>query len=158
MNTQITTATPSWALAVPLLSASTGALIALCGVLITALLQNKNFKKQVKSAHALKVAEMRQAWIGNLRDAMCTFHSYGVTPMLDHATTREFYEYGTRIELLMNPEDQDYNELQNCLYVFLAAKTDIEKFSANAKYVNVCQRILKHEWDKLKDAIAIAES
>jgi len=78
--------------------------------------------------------------------------------MLDHATTREFYEYGTRIELLMNPEDQDYNELQNCLYVFLAAKTDIEKFSANAKYVNVCQRILKHEWDKLKDAIAIAES
>jgi hypothetical protein len=33
------------------------------------------------SAHSLRISEMRQAWTNNLRDAMATFQSYGVTPI-----------------------------------------------------------------------------
>ena len=49
---------------------------------------------------------------------MSTYQSYGVTPELDHSATREFYEFGTKIELLMNSGDPDYEELQKCLYAF----------------------------------------
>lgn len=133
------------------------ALIALSGVGATILVQRVNFNKQIRSAHALKVAEMRQAWINNLRDAMSVFQSYGVTPDLGHEKVREFYEYGTRIELMMNPDDPDYRELQDAMYGFLGAETIHEKYSANPRYVALCQKILKREWEFLKWEIRSAE-
>ena len=87
---------------------------------------------------------------------MSKFQSYGVTPSLNHAAEREFYEHGTRIELLMNPNDPDYQVLHDCLYRLLSAETAIEKFAANPQYVAVCQSILKREWDTLKREIADA--
>ena len=56
----------------------------------------------------------------------------------------------------MNPKDPDYDELQGCLYSFLNANTLAEKFSANPRYVAVCQRILKRQWEVLKREIAAA--
>jgi len=152
MNPQAAGQIAAWTWAIPLIAA----LIAFTGVMITIILQWRNFKKQIRSAHALKIAEMRQAWINNLRDAMCTFQSYGVTPDLDHNATREFYEHGTRIELMMNPKDPDYDELHSCLYKFLSAATHEDKFASNPQFVEVCQRILKREWDVLKSEIAAA--
>ena len=152
MNSQVALSGPVWAWAIPMIAAS----LAFIGVIVTVLLQWRNFTKQLRSAHALKVAEMRQAWINNLREAMASFQSYGVTPDLDHTGHREFYEHGTKIELLMNPKDPDYHELQGCLYSFLSADTPADKFSANPLYVAVCQRILKREWEVLKREIAAA--
>ena len=93
---------------------------------------------------------MRQSWIYDMRDAMAKAQSYGVTPDLNHVGTREFYEYGTKIELFMNPNDEDYQKLQDCLYRFLSARNQDEKYSANPKYIEICQKILKREWDRLK--------
>ena len=152
MGTQTVAAIPTWTWAVPLIAA----LIAFGGVTLTIVLQWRNFTKQLRSAHALKVAEMRQAWINSLRDAMSKFQSYGVTPGIAHISEREFYEYGTRIELLMNPKDPDYQKLHDCLYKFLSADDVLNKFSANPDFINVCQRILKREWDTLKREIAAA--
>ena len=90
---------PTWNWAVPLIASA----LALLGVTVTIIVQWRNFNKQLQSAHALKIAEMRQAWINDLRQAMATFQSYGVTPDMNHNEQREFYEAGTRIELLMNP-------------------------------------------------------
>ena len=118
MSAQMMTAIPTWTWAVPLIAAT----IAFVGVAITILLQWRNFNRQLRSAHALKIAEMRQAWINTLRDAMSKFQSYGVTPSLNHAAEREFYEHGTRIELLMNPNDPDYQVLHDCLYRLLSAE------------------------------------
>lgn len=152
MNSQVALSGPVWAWAIPMIAA----LLAFIGVIVTVILQWRNFTKQLKSAHALKVAEMRQAWINNLREAMASFQSYGVTPDLDHTGHREFYEHGTKIELLLNPMDPDYEELQGCLYSFFNTNTLAEKFSANPQYVSVCQRILKREWEVLKREIAAA--
>ena len=152
MNSQVALSGSAWTWAIPMIAA----LLAFIGVIVTVILQWRNFVKQLRSAHALKVAEMRQTWINNLREAMASFQSYGVTPDLDHTSHREFYEHGTKIELLMNPKDSDYEELQRCLYRFLNANTLAEKFAANPQYVSVCQRILKREWEVLKREIAAA--
>ena len=138
-----------WTWAVPIIAS----FVALTGALLGLYIQVRNFQKQIRSSHTLKIAEMRRSWIDNLREAMSKYQSYGVTPGLDHGTMREYYEWGTRVELLMDPGDPDYNELHNCLYKFLSAETLKEKYAANPNYVAVCQRILKREWDRLEKEV-----
>ncbi|WP_302172790.1 hypothetical protein [uncultured Hydrogenophaga sp.] len=81
---------------------------------------------------------------------MAIFHSWGMTPSLNQADIREFYEHGTRIELLMNPKDPDFPRLQELMYELLRADSVDCKYSVNAEYVAICQRILKREWDVAK--------
>lgn len=150
MGAQPVAAAPTWSWAVPLAAAIVTALVAFTGVMISVVLQWRSLQRQITSAHTLRIAEMRQGWINSLRETMATFQSYGVTPSVEQATVREFYESGTHIELFMNPSDPDYNELHDCLYQFLAAEHIEEKFAVNARYVAVCQRILKREWEVLK--------
>ncbi|WP_374313977.1 hypothetical protein [Dongia sp.] len=145
--------TPTWTWAVPLIAA----ILALCGVTLTIVIQARNFNRQLRATHILKISEMRQEWIKNLREAMATFQSYGVTPDMNHSDKREWYEAGTRIELLMNPADPDFDELHERMYKFLGAKDPIEKFSANPAYIAVCQRILKREWEVLKAEVQAAD-
>ncbi|WP_298264665.1 hypothetical protein [Acidocella sp.] len=152
MGAQATSTVPTWTLAIPIVAA----FIAFTGVALTLVLSWRNANRQLRSAHTLKIAEMRQEWINSLRDSMSKFQSYGVTPGLSHTSEREFYECGTRIELLMNPKDPDYEELQNCLYDFLSADELVDKYGANPRFVAICQRILKREWDTLKREIASA--
>lgn len=154
MDHQTVSTVPTWTLAIPIVAA----LIAFLGVGLTLILSWKNANRQLRSNHTLKIAEMRQEWINSLREAMSKFQSYGVTPSLSHTTEREFYEWGTRIELLMNPKDPDYVELHNCLYGFLAAENSIEKYSANPKFIDICQRILKREWETLKKEVAMTKN
>lgn len=144
--------TPTWAWAIPLIVA----IVALCGVTFTIVIQWRNFNRQLRAAHSLKISEMRQAWINNLRDAMSVFQSYAVTPDMDHGNKREWYEAGTRIELLMNPADPDFEELQDRMYAFLGADELTDKFTANPAYIAVCQRILKREWEVLKKEVRAA--
>ncbi len=122
------------------------AIISLLGVVVSIAIQSRNTKRQLRSAHSLKMAEMRQDWINTLRAAMAEFQSYGVTPNLDQLSQRQFFEAGTRVELLMNPEDPLFAELQTRMSAFLTAHTEMEKHAANAPYVAACQKILKNEW------------
>ena len=64
------------------------------------------------TTRSLKLSEHRLAWIQKLRDEMAVFQSWGMTPGLKQEGQREFYEHGTRIELLMNPGDPNYEALQ----------------------------------------------
>lgn len=106
--------------------------------------------RQIEFQHSAKIAEFRQAWINDLRESMATLQSIGVTPNLPQQQQTEFYKAGTKIELLMNREDQRYKTLQRCMYDFLAAKTVEEKYLCNAPFVSICQDILKAEWEVLK--------
>jgi DNA-binding ferritin-like protein (Dps family) len=87
---------------------------------------------------------------------MISFQSYGVTPGLDHHEKREWYEAGTRIELLMNPADPDFDELQHRMYAFFGSTDETDKFSANPEFIEICQRILKREWEVLKAEVKAA--
>ena len=113
----------------------------------------ENARLAAKLQANLKLAEMRQAWINSLRDDMAAFQARGITPGNTPETDIDFYRLGTRIELFMNPADSEFEALSNALYTFLQARTIEEKFGANPRYVAVCQRILKREWDVLKAEI-----
>ncbi len=116
---------------------------------LSAEIARENAKLQAKLTANVKLAEFRQNWIDCLREDMAKFQSFGVTPELDHNSVQEFYELGTRIELRINPKDKNFPALQEAMYGFLGAKTIEEKFIANPDYVNICQEILKTEWDVL---------
>jgi hypothetical protein len=111
--------------------------------------------KKIKLEGALKIANFRQDWINTLRDSMAEYQSYGILPGSDPTKEREFYRLGTKIELLMNPGDPDYPALQKLMYAFLySAEGDVtEKYGNNAEYVSICQKILKREWDRLRQDI-----
>lgn len=130
-----------------------GHLIGRSNTKLQAEISEKNAKLQTRLAANLKLAEMRQAWINSLRDDMAAFQSIGVTPDASQTKMQEFYRLGTRIELFMNPDDENYPDLQQALYAFLQAQTTKEKYAANPGYVEVCQKILKSEWDVLKAEI-----
>ena len=104
---------------------------------------------------AIKIADYRQEWINTLRNEMAEFQSYGVLPNGNPTNERDFYRLGTKIELLMNPEDPEYQTLQKYMYNYLMASEGdtIDKYSQNAAFVELCQKILKREWDRLKSDI-----
>ena len=138
-------------LAVPLLSGFVGWLTAFYATRRV----RRSEKERIQFERLMKVSEFRQSWINSLRDCMAEFQSYGVTPEMNPASNRQFYALGTKIELLMNPSDDDYKLLHESLYNFLdSSKGDIcEKYKNNAQYIAVCQRILKREWERLKEEL-----
>ena len=138
-------------LAVPVLSGFVGWLTAY----YTAHRMRRSEKERIQFERLMKISEFRQSWINSLRDCMSEFQSYGVTPGMDPASKREFYALGTKIELLMNPSDADYRSLQNSLYGFLVSSREstLDKYGNNAQFIAICQRILKREWERLKEEL-----
>ena len=120
--------------------------------LITSLFVCYSAKKRRSIDSVLKISEFRHQWINDLRETMAEFQSYGVLPNGDPTKKRAFYRLGTKIELLMNRNDEDYEPLHDMLEAFYdkASAPDTEKFDVDEKYVAICQRILKREWDRLK--------
>lgn len=113
-------------------------------------ISERNAQRVDSTTRSIKLSEHRLMWIQKLRDEMAVFQSWGMTPGVEHASQREFYEHGTRIELLMNPRDPDYKALQGLMYRLLSADGVEEKYSVNAVYVGLCQGILKREWEIAK--------
>jgi hypothetical protein len=104
----------------------------------------------------MKLSDFRQAWINGLRDCLAELQSIGMTPDQEAKRNQRFYELGTKIELMMNNKDEDYEPLQKIMYRLLSATNQEEKYGCNAEFVEVCQRILKREWKVLKVALRAA--
>ena len=100
----------------------------------------------------LEIAKFRQAWINSLREQFSEFHSLAMLPEYDPSMDQDFYKSGTQIELHLNPRDPDYKELQKVMYSMLeTSKSSVaEKYLNNPEFVDVTQRILKREWDRIK--------
>jgi len=100
----------------------------------------------------LRVAAFRQEWINCLRDDLAKLHAIGINPNGDPMNNEEFYEIGTRIELRMNPSDPDYDRLYKAMYNYFESADGgiLEKFGNNSEFVEVSQKILKKEWERLK--------
>lgn len=125
--------------------------------IVSSIVSNKQIKKSEKERcrfeSAVRIAEFRQQWINDLRNTMAEFQGYGVCPNSDPSKICEFYQLGTKIELLMNPNDEDFIALRAALYGFLksAKGNTAEKYYNNPDYVMICQKILKREWERLKN-------
>jgi len=148
--------TPTAVLYITAIAAIIGALFAGAGLFI----QKKiSWQRSVE-----QVAVFRQNWINELRNSMAEFQGIATGAKDSPHLAEKFYELGTRIELLMNKNDDDYRALQDLLYEYLhtslknrnntdhLAKLE-DSFSINPEFVEVCQRILKREWERLKSDI-----
>lgn len=103
----------------------------------------------------LKLAEFRQSWINTLRDTLSEFQAIAMSPGNSPINDQNFYRLGTKIELLMNPHDERYPDLQNIMYqLLMVSEGDIlEKYRLNPVFIEVSQGILKTEWEKLKQEL-----
>jgi hypothetical protein len=101
----------------------------------------------------VKLAEMRQAWLNSLREEMTTVVALGVAGEVKKGPTEAYSRAGTKIELLMNPADPDYPALKQAMARILGVESGDEVMSVNDEFVGVSQRILKREWEVLKNEI-----
>ena len=103
----------------------------------------------------VKLAEMRQAWLNSLREEMTTVVALAVAGNVNNGPTEAYSRAGTKIELLMNPADPDYDSLKKAMARFLGVDSGDALLSVNDEFVAVSQRILKREWDVLKNEIKL---
>jgi hypothetical protein len=101
-----------------------------------------------------KIAEFRQAWINNLRDAMAKVMRQG----LGAPVQSEVIEATARIQLLMNKKDGRYPALTKCLKEYaIAMKLGDQRYDSS-ELLELCQDILKNEWEVLKKELLELES
>lgn len=121
----------------------------------------ENNQTTARLAANTKLAEMRQAWISGLRSEMTNFQSLCASLNIEGPVEfAKIYKAGTTIELHMNPEDPDYLELKQAMNDFVDPRHMAldAKRRVNDRYVAVCHRILKREWDKLQSKVrSVAE-
>lgn len=129
------------------------AIITICGIAATLYVQNRNFKRQIKSNSATKIAEMRQAWINNLRNELASFPSHFLSTDEDPLPDQSTYERIAKIQLMMNPLDGNYKRLTDAANAIITSENRIQKHNAHKEYISVCQEILKTEWEVLKSEI-----
>jgi len=101
---------------------------------------------QTKLNAKAKVAEFRQAWINNLRDAMAKLMRQG----LGAPAESDVIEATAKIQLLMNKKDERYPELTKLLKEYVVAMKSGDQQYNSSKLLELCQDILKNEWEVLK--------
>jgi len=151
----------------PALTAISPAVLPLIGVFIGAWLTSRatlrssrnaltGIRLQMTLQAEIKLSDFRQAWINILRDCLAELQSIGMTPGKEAQKEQRFYELGTKVELLINNKDEDYEPLQKIMYRLLFSETIEDKYRCNAEFVEVGQRILKREWEVLKVSLRAA--
>jgi hypothetical protein len=111
----------------------------------------QGISQQLQFQRFAKIAEFRQAWINDLRDAMTEFQSIATAYSAIDIPSREFHKAGTKIELMMNRRDAQYPILQKKMSAVHSAGSDALDIEAwSISFVETCQDILKAEWDVLK--------
>ncbi|WP_299413422.1 hypothetical protein [uncultured Sulfitobacter sp.] len=104
------------------------------------------------------LVEFRQAWINDLRDALVEYCSQVFSSEERDDQWMNLIGATTRIRLLMNPNDPDFAELDGYLSQGIAAFSKDEGISNLSTDINdVSQRILKREWDRLKEDLISLE-
>jgi hypothetical protein len=108
----------------------------------------------------LEISRFRQVWINNLRDAIAEFGA--ITSVSDSWIEHKERVVGLvfKIELMMNPLDPDYNDLKAALKYRADAQAlgGTKKLDPkNDSLLEISQRILKREWDRLKGDLARIE-
>jgi hypothetical protein len=101
---------------------------------------------QTKLNAKAKIAEFRQAWINNLRDAMAKLMGQGYGA---HAPS-DVIEATAKIQLLMNKKDGRYPQLTKSMKQYVIAMKSADQQYDSSEFIGLCQDILKNEWEVLK--------
>ncbi len=107
----------------------------------------------------LEISKFRQEWINSLRNDLAQFNGLALFDKSDEQW-HQMAMLISRIKLRMNPNDEDYNDFSRVIanVIDRAGKSEAEKaIEIEGKYHNagddlieIGQRILKREWERLK--------
>jgi hypothetical protein len=111
-------------------------------------LSAREMNRQIVLSSMATIAEFRQAWINNLRDAMAKFIALGVD--LTRHDIPKMAEQAAKIQLLMNRNDARYERLVDSLSDYIKAAGSEGSELPSKEFVELCQDVLKSEWEVLK--------
>jgi len=150
----------------PLLSLIVAALAVLIGPYISWKVAKRQSETSVRITNKQIIAPMRQAWINSLRDLVaellgkCAHYWAAGFEEREDAEYRHITEMVHRLELFINPREEDHSQLieevrqMNFALSTGSSKETEEKFwEAHRKVRHVAQTILKREWGRVKDEI-----
>lgn len=150
-------------------------IIAALAVFIGPLISSRIAKHQIESSAAVAnkqiVAPMRQAWINDLRDLIAEL----TASALHYFTAgHEFQGYKNfqrltflegKIQLMLNPDEEDHRRLESMIRVMLEALQQVGQGTERQKFINthpeviaLSRRVLKREWNRVKDRIDITSN
>lgn len=129
------------------------AIATILAAIIGALIIYSTARHNAQHAAKLELAKFRLEWIQRLRDALSEFQSYAVLPNFEPHKERKFYELGTQIELLLNPDEEPNKDLLKQMYSMLdvSSGTITDKYQKNPEFILSAQKILKSEWDRARN-------
>jgi hypothetical protein len=131
-----------------------GAVFTFLSVWLSGRNANKNAQRQNDLAAKLKLAEFRQKWISDLREALSEFQAKGLTNTYHPDELRELYRLAAKIRLLMNNNDPEYQDLSNSIDLLLLNANDGGRVKLVRDLTPVMQKILKTEWEVLKQDLS----
>ncbi len=117
---------------------------------LSAAISRQNAELAASLQAKVKLAEFRQKWIDELRIDMAEYQSEGMLLHRQPANLPKVLELGARIKLRMNPRDENFERLSNCIIEIRTARNSEEALDAMDPYLAVSQDILKAEWDVLR--------
>ena len=140
------------------IAAFTAAAVALFGVWRG----NRTAKINLSATLDLEIIRFREQWIQNLREEMSTVGGYlaNVTNLTPEQVV-ELSKANLKMLLLMNPEDEDYEELRIMTKMLhrsaatgkAAQKPKNEETFKFSDFTRICQRILKREWVRMNKEV-----
>ena len=115
---------------------------------------NKIAEKNLSLAAELEIIKFREKWLQDLRHEMAVFS--GITARESTLSEDEWVKacsHMSKILLLMNSADEDYDELKGLTLDLLrnATKEGLVVDGNTLKYFDICQKVLKREWEKIKE-------
>lgn len=156
---------------IPLLALIVAILAVFVGPIITAVVSRWHIRNSLAIAHKQIVAPMRQVWINQLRDKLAEFFSiaqplfisgsdgqFPVGDKKDHLE-RDVIRILREIELMLNPDEEDHEELSKVLSKFAEDVFGSDKITKEIQRnfvdmelqaLNLCKSILKREWEVVK--------
>lgn len=152
------------------------ALLTFFAALITAWVARRNTTATIRLQQKLKHAEFRQKWIDNLREQMSKFQAMAYKDPTIAYRDPQVADAMLRVVLQMNPKDDNYQRLMGLMYdvmkygrakqggddetgagqsaIVTSANLPLNPLlDAHADFVDVCQKILKTEWEVTKKGI-----
>ena len=135
----------------------------LCAVLgnwlnasLAARISRKNAELQARLTANVTLAEFRQKWSDSLREDMAKFLALSVRDNVRDATSEsaeELFNVATKIKLRVHSGDKNFKELMSSIEG-LTLPSEPQKIGKHVKeYTIICQKILKAEWDVLRDEV-----
>jgi hypothetical protein len=104
-----------------------------------------------------KIAEFRQNWINKVIDTLCEHHaiimSSDVNVQLPVEDRKKLAASRTRLEILLNPDEEDTVALVEAIDLIGASKSGAERDDHADEMLTVARRLLKREWDRIKQEL-----